>query len=130
MPTCARSRTIRAERPGSGSRTPDTGASGTRTGARVGYHCARCPPARDPELFALSDLGQGLALRTLEPLELAQVRELGKSDGDMVACDNKNCPYEWFHYGCVGITAPPKGKWFCPHCVKNMRRSQSSDCQR
>ncbi|KOB70727.1 Inhibitor of growth protein [Operophtera brumata] len=32
------------------------------------------------------------------------------SYGDMVACDNQDCPYEWFHYPCVGITAPPKGK--------------------
>ena len=26
----------------------------------------------------------------------------------MVACDNEDCPYEWFHYPCVGITDPPK----------------------
>jgi len=38
------------------------------------------------------------------------------SYGDMVACDNVDCPYEWFHYPCVGITAPPKGKWYCPTC--------------
>ena len=30
------------------------------------------------------------------------------SYGDMVACDNADCPYEWFHYPCVGVTAPPK----------------------
>ena len=30
------------------------------------------------------------------------------SYGDMVACDNTDCPYEWFHYPCVGVTAPPK----------------------
>ncbi|PAV89582.1 hypothetical protein WR25_01799 [Diploscapter pachys] len=40
-----------------------------------------------------------------------------KSYGDMVACDNKDCPYQWFHYPCVGITAPPRGQWFCPHCT-------------
>ena len=33
------------------------------------------------------------------------------SYGDMVACDNSDCPYEWFHYPCVGITAPPKVKY-------------------
>ena len=26
------------------------------------------------------------------------------SYGDMVACDNDDCPYEWFHYPCVGIS--------------------------
>lgn len=44
------------------------------------------------------------------------------SYGDMVACDNDACPYEWFHYQCVGITQPPKGKWFCPKCTASMRR--------
>lgn len=47
------------------------------------------------------------------------------SYGDMVACDNEDCPYEWFHYPCVGITAPPKGKWYCPQCQTNMRRNRA-----
>ncbi|XP_050666161.1 inhibitor of growth protein 3 [Leptidea sinapis] len=47
------------------------------------------------------------------------------SYGDMVACDNHDCPYEWFHYPCVGITAPPKGKWYCPQCITNMRRNRA-----
>lgn len=42
--------------------------------------------------------------------------------GDMVACDNKNCPYEWYHYPCVGITDTPKGKWYCPQCSVTMKR--------
>merc|ERR1712012_70299 len=44
------------------------------------------------------------------------------SYGDMVACDNADCPYEWFHYPCVGVTAPPKGKWYCQPCLASMRR--------
>lgn len=46
------------------------------------------------------------------------------SYGEMVACDNPDCMIEWFHYGCVGITAPPKGKWYCPTCsnLKKKRR--------
>ncbi|XP_072944670.1 inhibitor of growth protein 3 [Epargyreus clarus] len=47
------------------------------------------------------------------------------SYGDMVACDNQDCPFEWFHYPCVGITAPPKGKWYCPQCQTNMRRNRA-----
>uniref|UniRef100_A0A915HR13 PHD-type domain-containing protein n=1 Tax=Romanomermis culicivorax TaxID=13658 RepID=A0A915HR13_ROMCU len=43
------------------------------------------------------------------------------SFGNMVACDDKDCPFEWFHYECVGITQPPKGKWFCPHCTKRRK---------
>nr|BAN21218.1 conserved hypothetical protein [Riptortus pedestris] len=42
--------------------------------------------------------------------------------GTMVACDNKTCPYEWYHYPCVGITDKPKGKWYCPHCTAAMKR--------
>jgi len=42
--------------------------------------------------------------------------------GTMVACDNKSCPYEWYHYPCVGITDKPKGKWYCPHCTAAMKR--------
>ncbi|KAH7666378.1 CRE-ING-3 protein [Aphelenchoides avenae] len=49
-----------------------------------------------------------------------------KSYGEMVACDNKNCPKEWFHYECVGIICPPKGKWFCPLCAPRPRSSASS----
>lgn len=44
------------------------------------------------------------------------------SYGDMVACDNSDCPFEWFHYACVGISAPPKGKWYCPQCTSSMKR--------
>ncbi|KAF5295313.1 hypothetical protein FQA39_LY13178 [Lamprigera yunnana] len=47
------------------------------------------------------------------------------SYGDMVACDNEDCPSEWFHYPCVGISAPPKGKWYCPQCTTSMRRRGS-----
>lgn len=42
------------------------------------------------------------------------------SHGDMVACDNDNCPYEWFHWKCVGLTREPVGTWFCDECRKTM----------
>ena len=44
------------------------------------------------------------------------------SYGDMVACDNEDCPYEWFHYPCVGITAPPK--------VPSINQSYHSDTRK
>ncbi|XP_066996164.2 uncharacterized protein [Anabrus simplex] len=37
---------------------------------------------------------------------------------EMIACDGKECTIEWFHFECVGIMVPPKGKWFCPDCRK------------
>ncbi|XP_064604419.1 inhibitor of growth protein 3-like [Liolophura sinensis] len=44
------------------------------------------------------------------------------SYGDMVGCDNDDCPIEWFHYGCVGLAQAPKGKWYCPQCTAAMKR--------
>ncbi|KAI8895052.1 hypothetical protein BC833DRAFT_602576 [Globomyces pollinis-pini] len=38
------------------------------------------------------------------------------SFGEMIACDNQMCPYEWFHLECVGLSAPPTGVWFCTKC--------------
>uniref|UniRef100_A0A0N5AU18 PHD domain-containing protein n=1 Tax=Syphacia muris TaxID=451379 RepID=A0A0N5AU18_9BILA len=35
----------------------------------------------------------------------------------MVMCDNKDCPIEWFHFGCVGLSETPKGRWYCPTCL-------------
>jgi inhibitor of growth protein 3 len=42
------------------------------------------------------------------------------SHGDMVACDNDNCPYEWFHWKCVGLTREPLGTWYCDECRQTM----------
>lgn len=58
------------------------------------------------------------------------------SYGEMVACDNDSCPREWvsddtlidqnltaqFHLPCVGLTAPPKGKWYCKECAATVKR--------
>ena len=42
------------------------------------------------------------------------------SSGDMIACDNDDCPYEWFHWKCVGLKEEPRGTWYCPECKANM----------
>lgn len=47
------------------------------------------------------------------------------SFGDMIACDNKHCAVEWFHFACVDIRVQPKGKWYCPLC-----RGESSKVKR
>ncbi|KAI8818478.1 inhibitor of growth proteins N-terminal histone-binding-domain-containing protein [Fimicolochytrium jonesii] len=44
------------------------------------------------------------------------------SFGDMIGCDNSDCDLEWFHYECVGLTAPPKGSWFCPACAATHKK--------
>ena len=40
------------------------------------------------------------------------------SFGEMIACDNDDCPIEWFHYGCVGFTDNKiPSSWRCPKCI-------------
>lgn len=43
----------------------------------------------------------------------------GPSYGNMIACDNLDCPIQWFHYECVGIKDKPhdNSHWYCsPEC--------------
>lgn len=46
------------------------------------------------------------------------------SYGNMVGCDNEECPYEWFHWSCVGLKSEPPGKWFCPECRAKTREGR------
>ena len=51
--------------------------------------------------------------------------------GVMIACDNSDCPYEWFHLECLGMMRAPESTWYCSHCrrVAQLRdaRKRSSD---
>ncbi|MCL4132786.1 UNVERIFIED_CONTAM: hypothetical protein GTU68_059458 [Idotea baltica] len=88
------------------------------------------PPPRDPA--PSEDLPQDAVMDplidnpdwTYDPNEPRYCVCNQVSYGNMVACDNPKCPLEWFHYACVSITAPPKGKWFCPQCAISMNRRQ------
>ena len=40
------------------------------------------------------------------------------SYGDMIGCDDDDCEREWFHLGCVGLTKPPQGTWYCDACLE------------
>ncbi|RZF41047.1 hypothetical protein LSTR_LSTR002679 [Laodelphax striatellus] len=44
------------------------------------------------------------------------------SYGEMIGCDNPDCPIEWFHFACVGLSTKPKGKWFCPKCSADRKK--------
>jgi len=54
----------------------------------------------------------------------------GVSHGEMVACDNKECVIEWFHYACVGLRSAPKGKWYCGQCYSTIARKPKSRSKR
>ncbi|CAF0724106.1 unnamed protein product [Brachionus calyciflorus] len=45
------------------------------------------------------------------------------SYGEMIGCDNFECPIEWFHFGCVGLTTKPKGKWYCQQCLEKRKKA-------
>ena len=55
------------------------------------------------------------------------------SFGEMIACDNDFCDLEWFHYDCVGLSSPPKGKWYCRECLtlrkKGLLKTQEDNKQ-
>jgi len=72
-----------------------------------------------PALMANADIGLDMAVDPNEPTYCLchQV-----SYGEMIGCDNPDCPIEWFHFGCVGLTIKPKGKWFCPKCVTERKK--------
>ena len=46
------------------------------------------------------------------------------SFGEMIACENEECPVEWFHFACVGLStdAKIKGKWYCNACSAERRK--------
>ncbi|XP_015931104.1 inhibitor of growth protein 4 [Parasteatoda tepidariorum] len=44
------------------------------------------------------------------------------SYGEMIGCDNPDCPIEWFHFACVGLTSKPKGKWYCSNCSSERKK--------
>ncbi|KIO12506.1 hypothetical protein M404DRAFT_12729 [Pisolithus tinctorius Marx 270] len=40
------------------------------------------------------------------------------SYGEMIACDNAGCPYQWFHLPCVNLKQPLPERWYCAECTK------------
>ncbi|XP_063710544.1 inhibitor of growth protein 4-like isoform X2 [Symsagittifera roscoffensis] len=51
------------------------------------------------------------------------------SYGEMIGCDNPDCPIEWFHFNCVGLSAKPKGKWFCSRCSAERKKKLTAVVQ-
>ncbi|XP_066535736.1 inhibitor of growth protein 2 [Hoplias malabaricus] len=52
------------------------------------------------------------------------------SYGEMIGCDNEQCPIEWFHFSCVGLTYKPKGKWYCPKCRGDSEKTMDKSAER
>lgn len=43
----------------------------------------------------------------------------------MIGCDSDECPYEWFHLSCVGLSKPLPQTWYCEDCRERMEREKS-----
>ncbi|EGZ14125.1 hypothetical protein PHYSODRAFT_511954 [Phytophthora sojae] len=69
--------------------------------------------AAGPVLLASEDL-------PIDPNEPIYCSCRRVSFGQMVGCDNDDCKYEWFHFGCVGLTDQPQGKWYCQDCKSQL----------
>ncbi|XP_030642652.1 inhibitor of growth protein 1 isoform X2 [Chanos chanos] len=52
------------------------------------------------------------------------------SYGEMIGCDNDECPIEWFHFSCVGLHHKPKGKWYCPKCRGETEKTMDKALER
>eukprot|EP00887_Chlorella_sp_A99_P004807 scaffold4.g4807.t1 len=93
---------------------PPEGAAGDAKRKRKDGAAAQPPPKpTDEELYQ-----QALAIADPNEPKYCTCQRI--SFGEMIACDNDDCPIEWFHYGCVGITEEnrPKNKWYCEACRK------------
>lgn len=69
----------------------------------------------------ISGAGEGLDM-PVDPNEPTYCLCHQVSYGEMVGCDNGDCPVEWFHFACVGLTSKPQGRWYCPLCTKEIKQ--------
>ena len=67
---------------------------------------------------ALGESDKENSLRVLDPYQLDNESWIDDVYvyGDMVACDGPDCPYEWFHFECAGLSKEPLGEWYCSEC--------------
>lgn len=121
------------------SRRRESSASANPATARVAALAARA--ARDSDVVMTEeDSISGIAPTDRQAKEEAMLEAAAKtqlycvcraiSHGSMVACEEDNCPYEWFHFECVGLTEEPKGVWYCPTCSKNLGEKKKKTTRR
>jgi len=73
-------------------------------------------PSELDEVAQVSPTGFDIPEMPIDPNEPVYCTCRRVSFGQMIGCDNENCPIEWFHFECVELTEPVKGKWYCPQC--------------
>jgi len=75
-------------------------------------------PMRQENSQSVSETETGSTSEAHKPVYCICQQE---SYGDMVACDNPDCLFEWFHFACVGVTTAPDGVWICPPCKQQLK---------
>lgn len=98
---------------GMGRERPLKRSRGQSTGASEDHAHATQPPKNRPNIAAKNGDEDEVYCVCQRP-----------SFGNMVACDNPGCQFEWFHYSCVGLKEPPTGTWYCPDCTKREKRKK------
>lgn len=71
------------------------------------------PRGRRTETAVVGTVGPDTSDMPVDPNEPCYCYCHQVSFGEMVACENDDCKMEWFHFGCVGLSSQPKGKWYC-----------------
>uniref|UniRef100_A0A0K2VH69 Inhibitor of growth protein n=2 Tax=Lepeophtheirus salmonis TaxID=72036 RepID=A0A0K2VH69_LEPSM len=82
-------------------------------------------PKKDDSL--LSDISKGpqeVLDMPVDPNEPTYCTCHQVSYGEMIGCDNVDCPIEWFHFGCMGLNTKPKGRWYCPLCSHMFKKKK------
>ncbi|KAH6687149.1 hypothetical protein F5X68DRAFT_275739 [Plectosphaerella plurivora] len=104
----------RTRRPAPGVVSTTTSGGSSAVGRRKKKPSVKKSQKKDAEeLEEIDDEGN-----PIDPEEQRYCVCNGVSYGTMISCDNANCALEWFHIGCVGLTAIPARttKWYCPEC--------------
>ena len=59
-----------------------------------------------------------------EPELYCYCRAAEMEGSPMIACDAADCPIEWFHFSCVGITSEPDSdeEWYCDECKSKLNK--------
>ena len=107
------------------------GAEVSKERERLGVTAAHYPAnnsnkAADPAKKKKKDAAKAPEVLYKEALAVADAGEPKYctcnriSFGEMIACESDECPVEWFHFSCVGLTEAnrPKGAWLCPDCQR------------
>lgn len=117
----------------SAEEVPQLDVKRSRSGREISKKRRRDSSSADEAEVALPATKKARGKRKVdEPKEdetvycLCQKPWLDDDDEDMVACDGKKCPQEWFHYSCVDLKRKPKAneKFFCPPCWKKMPKKE------